>query len=335
MDFSVGEIAKISTLFLSKDDNSTVLAFEMMRGRNASKVLLTELFAVYKLSTDKSFKATARQEIARLANQETIGLLDAKKKLSRSSNFDPNEKTIAKNIRYYVDGSKGDLDGTKLAYALIEKYGHGYEYLINNLTSPQLIDFFSQFCTGKRFEFSKKGIGKIPKEVFLIPQAEQIEEFDMSGNKIVTLPAGIAKFKNLKKINLSSNNLKSINKAIGKLNQLEYLDLSHNNFKLFPKAILACPLVEFRGSHMASYFSRAFDLPEDFKQLETLRVLHLHRSNKHSLISIHQILAQCTHLEKLILSAHQETTEQINHLKDILPNCSISTDHLLNTLNNN
>ena len=250
MDFSTEEIKNLSSLFLSTDDTNTALAFEIMKGKKASKELLTELFAVCKLTTDEHFRTQARKEIEAIANQQTIALLDSKKKLSRSSTFDPNEKTIAKNIAYYVSATQDELDGLKLAKAFIEKYGHGYEYLINHLNSAQLITFFAQFQEGNKWVFRKKGIGKIPKEIFLIPNAEQIEEFDMSGNKIATLPTGIAKFKHLKRINLSGNNLKSINKSIGKLKELTELDLSHNNFKEFPDAILQCSLIVFKGSRL-------------------------------------------------------------------------------------
>lgn len=336
MGLSKEELQNLSRLFLSKEDTNTQLAFEMMQGQNVSKELLTELFAVYKLTTDETFKERAKKEIETIASPATIALLKSGKKLSRSSNFDPNEKTIAKNISYYVSSSNNELNGLKLAKALVEKYGHGYEYLLNNLPSAELISFFEGFKNGNVFSFKKKGIGKIPKEVFLMSNLDEIEEFDMSGNKLATLPAGISKLKNLKRLKLNSNNLKTINKNIAKLDQLEFLDLSHNNFKEFPVVITQCSgLVEFKAHYMASYFSKVFELPTALAEMKNLRVLHFHRANKDIAKNIHEVLPTCTQLEILTLSSYEESEAQVNRLKKALPNCKISDEATLSTLNKN
>jgi Leucine-rich repeat (LRR) protein len=336
MELSKEELQNLSRLFLSKEDTNTQLAFEMMQGQGASKELLTELFAVYKLTEDTTFKERAQKEIEAIASPATIALFKSGKKLSRSSSFDPNEKTIAKNIAYYVSSSNNELNGIKLAKALVEKYGHGYEYLLNNLSSSELITFFAGFKNGSVFSFTKKGIGKIPKEVFLLPNLEEIEEFDMSGNKLATLPAGIAKLKNLKRLKLNSNNLKTVNKNIAKLDQLEFLDLSHNNFKEFPTTITQCSgLIELKAHHMASYFSKVFELPKELAKMENLKILHFHRSNKAIAANLHTVLPTCSQLEVLSLSSYEENEAQINSLKKALPNCQISAEATLSTLNKN
>lgn len=336
MTLTEEELQNLSRLFLSKEDTNTQLAFEMMEGQNFSKELLTELFAVYKLTEDTAFKERAKKEIELIASPATIALFNSGKKLSRSSNFDPNEKTIAKNIDYFVRQSNNELNGIKLAKALVEKYGHGYEYLLNNLPSEELISFFASFKNGNVFSFAKKGIGKIPKEVFLIPNIEEIEEFDMSGNKLATLPAGISKLKNLKRLHLNSNNLKSINKNIAKLTKLVYVDLSHNNFKEFPTAITQCAaLVELKAMHIASYFSKVFVLPVELAGMDQLRILHFHRSNQSIAQNIHSILPMCKQLEVLTLSSYEENETQVNALKKALPNCAVSASKTLSTLNKN
>lgn len=336
MSLSKEELKNLSRLFLSKEDSNTELAFSMMEGQPFSKELLTELFAVYRLTEDEDFKARAKKEIEAIASPATISLFDSKRKLSRSGHYDPNEKTIAKNIDYFVYASKNELDGVKLARALVEKYGHGYQYLLDNLSSDELVEFFATFKKGNTFSFAKKGISKIPKEIFLIPGIDEIEEFDMSGNKIGTVPASISKFTNLKKLMLNSNNLKKVNKSISKLEHLEYLDLSDNNFKEFPVEVCQCKgLKELKAMHMASYFSRVFVLPSALADMKNLKTLHFHRSNKSIAKNLHDVLSQCTQLEILTLSSYEEKLDEIAALQKALPNCKVSASKTLSSLNYN
>jgi hypothetical protein len=158
MSLSKEELKNLSRLFLRKEDSNTDLAFSMMEGQPFSKELLTELFAVYRLTEDEDFKARAKKEIEAVASPATLSLFDSKRKLSRSGYSAPNEKTIAKNIDFFVSSSKNELDGVKLARALVGKYGHGYEYLLSNLPKDELIEFFATFKVGNTFSFAKKGI---------------------------------------------------------------------------------------------------------------------------------------------------------------------------------
>ncbi|MGH1337137.1 MAG: leucine-rich repeat domain-containing protein [Aureispira sp.] len=334
MSLSKEEIANLSSLLLSKEDTNTALAFELIQEPAIAQELITELFAVYKLAEEEELKQTAKAKIESVANPATIALLSSGKRLSRSAHYDPNEKTIAKNISYYVSGSKEELQGVKLALALVKKYGHGYEYLFNNLSSAELIAFFQDFKQGKIFRFSKKGVGKLPKEIFLIEGVEEIEEFDVSGNKLGTLPASIAKLKNLKKLVVSSNNIKSINKAIIKLQKLVYLDINDNKFKEFPMILTQCPaLVELSALYSFSYFSRAYVLPKEIAHITTLKTFHYTEHCHHQ--EFMQVIQNLTHLEKLVVSHSKEMEQALPLLQKTLPNCAVSLSNQLFSLNYN
>ena len=331
------ELTRLSDLLLSSDDQNTHLAFEMMQGQSFSADFITELFVVCKLSENEAFQQRAAAELERL-DPNMLQVLALKQKLSRKgkNGSGANEKTIAKNINYYVVASNEQLNGIKLAHALIKKYGHGYQYLLDTLQGAELVDYLATFKQGNRFDFSQKGISKIPKEVFKIPGMEAVEEFDVSGNKIGTLPAQIGTLAQLKKLDLSSNNLKKVNKNIAKCTQLVWLDLSRNNFKEFPVEICACDsLQELRLMYAASYFSKTFLLPENLPELTQLRILVLHRDRQEHAANLLDILPQCQQLEELYLSEYTEKQDVLDQLRQQLPNCSISTDTTLSRLNYN
>lgn len=334
MSLSKEEIQNLSTLLLSKEDTNTALAFELIQDNQVAQELITELFAVYKLAEEDNLKQTAKEKIEAVASPATLKLLSSGKKLSRSAHFDPNEKTIAKNINYYVEGSKGELQGVKLALALVKKYGHGYEYLFNNWSSAELVDFFQGFKQGAVFQFSKKGVGKLPKEVFMIKGLEEIEEFDVSGNKLGSLPAGIAKLPNLKKLIVSSNNIKSINKAILKLKHLVYVDINDNKFKEFPIILTQCStLVELRALYSFSYFSRDYKLPEAITTMPNLKVLHFTEHHHHT--ELMQLIPQLHQLEELVLSHSKEIAAELPAIQEILHHCKVSLSNKLFSLNYN
>jgi len=334
---SAEELEQLSNLLLNTDDQNTHLAFEMMQGKTFSEALLTELFVVCKLSDNEAFKQRAQAELERL-DPNMLQVLTLKKKLSREgkNSSGANEKTIAKNISYYVTASKQQLDGIKLAKALIKKYGHGYQYLLDTLKGADLIQYLSTFLQNNRFDFSKKGVTKLPKEIFQVPGIEAIEELDASGNKIATLPNQIGKLTQLKKLNLSSNNLKKVHKNIQKCTQLEWLDLSRNNFKHFPEEICSCAsLKELHLLYAASYFSDEFMLPDSLPDLKKLHTLVLSRDNKDPAPNLYIVLPQCQQLQHLSLSEYTENPNQVAQLNKQLPNCSISTSKTLSQLNYN
>lgn len=334
---SAEELEQLSNLLLSNDDQNTHLAFEIMEGKTWSATLLTELFVVCKLSGNDAFKQRAKAELERL-DPNMSKVLALKQKLSREgkNSSGANEKTIAKNIHYYVTVSKNQLDGIKLAKALVQKYGHGYQYLLDTLKGDALIQYLSTFLQGNRFDFSKKGVTKLPKEIFNIPGIEAVEEFDASGNKIATLPSQIGQLSQLKKLNLSSNNLKKVHKNIQKCTQLEWLDLSRNNFKHFPEEICGCAtLQELHLLYCASYFSKEFMLSEELPNMAQLHTLIFYRDNKDHAPNLYTVLAKCQQLKHLSLSEYTENPNQIAQLNKQLPNCTISTSKTLSQLNYN
>jgi leucine-rich repeat protein SHOC2 len=62
----------------------------------------------------------------------------------------------------------------------------------------------------------------------------QVVELDLSGNKLMELPAFVENLSHLKKLNLANNQITSLPEQIGRLNQLEELDLSGNLLSALP-----------------------------------------------------------------------------------------------------
>lgn len=334
MNLSNEEIQNLSNLLLSKEDTNTALAFELMQDPTVTQQLLTELFAVYKLTEEETLKSTAKEKIEAVANEKTLALLSSGKRLSRSGHYAPNEKTIASNIDFYVSSSGQELQGVKLALALVKKYGHGYEYLFKHLSSPELIAFFQDFKQGNVFSFTQKGVSKLPKEVFMIEGIEEIEEFDVSKNKLASIPAGIAKLNNLKKLVVSSNNIKTINKAILKLDQLAYLDINDNKFKEFPIVLTKCKaLVALRALYSFSYFSKDYFLPKAIVDMVQLRVFHFTENRNHE--KFMEVIQDMHQLETLVLSHSDAIEKDLAIIEKALPNCQISLSKQLFSLNYN
>lgn len=334
-NLSDAQIKNLSSLLLSADDNNTLLGFELMKGLSFSEAFITELFVVWKLTSNSELQKQAEQELLRLDSQMEQ-VLALKQKLSRDRYTGANEKTIAKNIDYYVMCSKDKLNGIKLAKALVQKYGHGFQYLLDNLKGEELVAYLATFMEGKKLTFTQKGVSKIPKEIFEIPGIEELEELDMSGNKISSVPAQIGKLVNLKKLNLNSNVLKGINKNIVKCTQLQSLDIGDNKFKEFPTTICSClNLEELYMVNSASYFSDVYILPEGFLALKKLRILYLHRERKEHIPNLYEIISACKGLEELNLSEYTEPAHKIAELQKELPTCNIVVTKMLTGLNYN
>ncbi|MGH1337056.1 MAG: leucine-rich repeat domain-containing protein [Aureispira sp.] len=224
MSYSATELENLSKLLLSVNDANVDLAFILIEQGGTSKVLLTELFAIYKLG-NRTHRYKAKELLLECV-EEVKGLLHI---INRGSYLDGSSPR--KKIKSFA-GDCPDLDPMKLAMALYNKYGEGLQYLVSELPEEALKNLLMNHLQGTTFALIGKKITKIPPYIF--KDYTLIENLNLANNQIKTLPAGIGKLTNLKVINLSQNKLTKINKAIGKLRELEELHLSYNNLKEIP-----------------------------------------------------------------------------------------------------
>ena len=221
------EIKKISQLLLSVEDASVKVAFALLENRAFPKILLSEIFAIRKLTDDKGLAKIADAIIRENGSNEVISLLGRKLSLGKESGRNaPTEKTIKKNIHTYINGN--ELDGLKIAQALFKKDGIGVSYLLDESNEENKKEIFQNFITGTSLKLTGVALTKFPPIIFEFPELTSI---DLSENKIGSIPAKINNFKQLKFLKLNTNRLKSIHKNIASLKNLEELDLSHNIIK--------------------------------------------------------------------------------------------------------
>jgi hypothetical protein len=261
------ELQNLSRLLLSVDDGNVELAFELIEQDGVTKSLVSELFAIYKLSRKHGRKAKTMLEKITDQSKGLQHILNRKSYLDGSS---PRKK-----IKSFADDCE-DVDALKLAMALYNKFGEGLQYLVSELPEEALKDLLGKHHLGDTFKLEDKKITKIPKFVF---EYKDIRELDLSRNQIKTIPADIGKLKKLQKINLSNNKLKKVNKAIGKLTDLEELDLSRNNIEELPPELAQCTKLK-----KVDVSSNSFqDFPMVLTELPALEVLNMqHISTSYS-----------------------------------------------------
>lgn len=273
MEFSHSEIEHLSDLFLSVDNENTRLAFELMGQRAFPKILLTEVFAVYKLSTDQDLVSKAETLLRKHGSDRLQNAMNWRLKLNDDGSlYGATEKTIAKNIHSYCDGK--ELVGAKLAQAMYRKFGVGVNYLLNYTEPEERLKSLKVFISGTVFKLRSAALTKFPPEIFEFPD---LTEIDLSFNKIKTIPAKIKVFKNLKVLRLTGNNLKKINKGILQLPELKALYLNGNLMTDFPEIITEIQQLEkldITGMTNVNMY-RGLEIPESIQQLKNIKALGL------------------------------------------------------------
>ncbi len=293
--FSDQEIKNLSHLLLSVDDSNAEIAFEIIGSNEVGEELVSELFAIYKLSKSRVHQNKAAQLLRQLEDETLNHAMQRKSYLDGHSS--------RSKIKSYCEGTP--LDPMKLALALYNKFGKGLQYLISELDSEDLSSLLKKFMEGPyEFKMQRKGITKIPKELF---EFVDLEKINIESNQVKTLPQGITKLKNLKALDLSRNKIKKIPKQIDKLKKLEYLDISRNDLRELPESLVNCTKLKFLDlSH--SRFNETFpsfifdlanleslniswitggrylDMPEGISKLKKLTYLEVSSSNTTALL---------------------------------------------------
>jgi len=275
MAFDKTQLENLSNLLLSPEDLNTQVAFTILENQEFPLELLTEVFAIYKITRNKKLKKQAKLLLETHGSQELKWAMTMRYPLKGGkTDMAATEKTIKKNIIQYTHNN--ELDGVKLAKSLYQKIGAGATYLLTATPQHQRKEILKTFITGTTFQLNNKALTKIPPELFDFPELTHI---NLSGNKITSIPKQIEVFKNLQVLNMSNNKLKSIHKNFLKLEKLESLDISENDFvKAFPEIIFEMTfLKKLNIIGLRSYGIYRQELPESFfnmKNLEELKLSH-------------------------------------------------------------
>ena len=223
---SLENIEKVSQLLLSADDGNTKVAMTILENQAFPKVLLTEIFSLYKMTNDGDLRKKAFDILKKHGSKNLQEAMDSEYSLGEVGGGYTTEKTILKNIKTYVENN--ELDGVKLAQALYRKYGTGVTYLLQEAPKERQVEIFKTFLNGSKLKLNGKALTKLPPTIFDFPD---LTEIDLSNNKIGSIPAQIGVFTKLKVLKLGKNKIRSINKNITKLTKLEVLYLNNNVLK--------------------------------------------------------------------------------------------------------
>ncbi len=273
MSLDKEQIENLSELLLSSEDVNTNIAFEILEQHEFPLELLTEVFAIFKISKNKPIKNRAKKILETHGSDELHMAMKLKYALgSNNSDMGATEKTIKKNIIMYVHNN--ELDGIKLAKALYKKFGFGATYLLTATPQEQRKEMLKTFISGTSFQLNKKALTKFPPEIFEFPELTSI---DLSNNKITSIPKQIEVFKNLKELNLGNNKLKSIHKNVLKLKGLEVLMVNDNNFvqKNFEMIFEMPQLKRLNLINVKGNWSARRSLPDGFFNMKELEELQL------------------------------------------------------------
>jgi len=118
--------------------------------------------------------------------------------------------------------------------------------------------------------FSTAGVGirAFPQAIL---NARQLVELNMSNNKLVSIPFGIAALDQLTKLDLHNNKIASLPESIGMIPQLETLDLSCNELVKLPNSF--CRMMHLHSLSLQK--NKLTQLPDNIGVLTELRSLNV------------------------------------------------------------
>lgn len=132
-----------------------------------------------------------------------------------------------------------------------------------------------------------------------LKEKDKVIVLDLSNKNLETLSADIGEFRNLRVLNLSGNNLKALPKEIKHLKKLELLFVGSNQLGAIPREI---------------------------GELESLRRFEGMRND---LKTLPQEMINLRNLKRLNVAFNPITVEDIDFLKNALPDCDIIVEVLL------
>jgi len=99
----------------------------------------------------------------------------------------------------------------------------------------------------------------------------ELDELDLSGNKLTELPSNFGMLEKLDELDLSGNKLTELPSSFGKLTALQTLDLSHNQLTRLPDEI-----GELRSLSLLNlFYNELGEMPSTFGKLKNLQWLNL------------------------------------------------------------
>lgn len=148
---------------------------------------------------------------------------------------------------------------------------------------------------------------------------DTVYSISFTKEKLTSVPADLAIFKNLKLLNLSKNKLSALPDFLADFKQLEHIDISKNEFDIFPLVLTRIPsLVTIIANR------NSFDrLPESIGYNQQLEFIDLWDS---PVLNFPESFFELPHLKKVDLSGIRYSPAFQEKLKNRLPNAIIVLD---------
>lgn len=272
MYLSVNERSNLLALLLSPDDNNTMLALEILPARDFPRELLTEVFVIFKLTTNEAIWRKANTYLQHHPFPGLVHVMNSNLQLGKNAHLQPTEQTIKKNIDTYVALSNGALDGLRFARAMYQKYQLGLKYLLERLPLEERRDLLRTFIKDNKFKLVGSSLTSIPKDLY---HFKGLTAIDLSDNKLKTLPSKIQVFQQLQELRLANNNLVSLSDGLCDLPHLKHLDVAHNKFKTFPTVIPKLRHLETLNVAQLDHLllGETMHMPSEIQQLTQLKEL--------------------------------------------------------------
>jgi Leucine-rich repeat (LRR) protein len=147
-------------------------------------------------------------------------------------------------------------------------------------------------------DLSDKGLTALPAKI--IRKLTAMEELNLTGNQLTTLPEAIGELVALKWLNLDGNQLTTLPEDIGELVALELLSLTGNQLTTLPEAIWKLTAME--GLYLIG--NQLTILPEAIGELVALKRLYL---NGNQLTTLPEAMGNLTNLQMLYLMNNKLT----------------------------
>lgn len=180
-DTSEEQVENIRALLHSHQDDNILLAFEILHGGGFPPELLSDIFLVYKETSN----AKIRREALHFVNQfgpPEFGLA-VKRRLSIFSRW-TGEATICKNLRYYCE--QGGLDKMRVLQHVYKKIGRGTSFALLHLSTAEKKAFFAEQLKDGILDLSNLELTELPSD---LPLLGDIRVLRLSGNHFTELPS--------------------------------------------------------------------------------------------------------------------------------------------------
>ena len=294
-----GVADQLSELLLSTDGANVSLALEMIKRGGLPDGLLEALLLAWQTKDfDRKTRDGAKTLFERYASKASVD--SVKKHLKRTNIFASGETKLAKRLKAMTKESKGELDGVKLARAMLARSGTGLKYLLKETKdSGERKVLLEERQKGATLNISGLELTRIPEE---IAELQDLRVVEAQGNRIHTLTPGLLSLSGLEKLDLCWNALTEIPDAIDQLTELRSLDLSSNLFRSFPEALARLTWLEELDFSSETYSPKMKmkSLPACLGEMKGLRDLH---RGAHRFEALPEALLELPALEVLSLGS--------------------------------